>query len=175
MGSKMPSTYTLIASTTVTAASASTIDFSSIPSTYTDLLVRFSVRMNQNLVDSPVYVVLNNDNTVQYTGTNLIGTGSAATSARISDAAAYLGKAPSSNATANTFSNGEFYLPNYTVTQTRQISSYQVAENNATAATLSLYANYYRGGTTAINQLTFFGDANFVTNSSFYLYGIKNS
>ena len=41
-------TYTLISSVTVGAGGASSIDFTSIPSTYTDLLVKISARSTLN-------------------------------------------------------------------------------------------------------------------------------
>ena len=42
----MANTYTLIASNTVGSGGAASISFSSIPSTYTDLLVKISTRDN---------------------------------------------------------------------------------------------------------------------------------
>ena len=44
----MADTYTLISSVTVGAGGASSIDFTSIPATYTDLLVKFSLRTDFN-------------------------------------------------------------------------------------------------------------------------------
>ena len=44
----MANTYTLISSVTVGSGGASSIEFTSIPSTYTDLLLNFSGRSNTN-------------------------------------------------------------------------------------------------------------------------------
>jgi len=104
-------TYFKIAAVEVGAGGSSTIDFSSIPSTYTDLVVKASIRTSTT--DSGIFVYLNNDTTnTNYTTRRLFGNGSTATSASYS--APYWLYTDVSTDTASTFANGEIYLPNYT-------------------------------------------------------------
>mgnify|MGYP003342157445 CR=1 FL=1 len=83
----------------------------------------------------------------------------------------------SANNTANTFSNGELYIPNYTSSSQKFISDDSVRENNATSGIDFLSAGLWTG-TSAINTITlrvYGGSANLVQYSTFYLYGINNS
>ena len=63
----MPNTFTLIASSTVGAGGASSIDFTSIPSTYTDLVIKASLRSDRN-TGSATYLTItfNNDTGSNY-------------------------------------------------------------------------------------------------------------
>jgi hypothetical protein len=75
------STYTPIATYTVTGSSTSTYTFSSIPSTYTDLRVIASVK---NTGGGSMQMQFNSDTASNYSQTLLIGDGSSATSTRAS-------------------------------------------------------------------------------------------
>ena len=172
----MASTYTLISSQ-VLASSAASVTFSSIPATYTDLVLRVSARGDVNAADQ-ITLQINTDTSTNYSATRLFGNGASAGSGVYSTSApSYTGyNLVGSGATANTFSNAEFYIPNYTSSANKPISQFGVEETNATTAYLSTNAILWRG-TSAVNQLvlTSFQSANFISGSSFYLYGIKNS
>jgi hypothetical protein len=173
----MPSTYTRISSN-VLSSSAASVTFSSIPSTYTDLVLRVSTRTTSVDVDgSAVRVNFNGDNSSVYSTTILGGSGSAASSATSADTYgwfSYNGMASAGN-TANTFASGELYIGSYTASQNKQMSSFYVSENNATAANMNSNALLWRN-TAAISSIVLsVGSASFVAGSSFYLYGIKNS
>ena len=58
----MPSTYELIASYTVGAGGAASIDFTSIPATYTDLVLKLSSRTATGGAND-VYIQFNTDST----------------------------------------------------------------------------------------------------------------
>jgi hypothetical protein len=173
----MPSTYTLISSNVLSTTAAS-VTFSAIPSTYTDLVVRYSGRSDSAGTSDRMRIYINGDtSSTLYSGTNLTGNGTAAASGRDSnDTGSILGSLVASTATASTFSNGEIYLPNYLVSANKPYSDFGVTENNATAAAIRLYADLWRN-TAAITsfQLVVNSGSNFVSGSSFYLYGIKNS
>lgn len=172
----MPATYTLIASNTLGSDTAS-ITFSSIPGTYTDLVLRCSVRGTRvsNTVDI-FYAEFNGDTATNYSNTDLTGTGSAAASARASsNTVARLGYIPASTSTADTFSNTEVYIPSYTVAQNKPNSNFGVQENNNATAYIEVNANLWRN-TAAITSIKLLpGNASFKSGSSFFLYGIKNS
>ncbi len=173
----MATTYQLIASATATG-SETTISFTSIPQTYTDLVLRVSYRGSNASAWAGNLTIRPN----AASGTNntyLSGTGAAATSYRVGQWYALIDStstftANSNGNTSNTFSNIEYYIPSYTVSQARQVSGFAVGEQNATTAYMSVTANYY-SSTTAITQLDV-RDLNYMgAGSTFFLYGIKNS
>ena len=175
----MANTYTLINSNTVGSGGAASVTFSSIPATYTDLVLRISARGDDNGATYDGFsLTINSDNASNYSSVRLTGSGSAATSAlttnQTTETWTYISNG--STSTTNTFGNTEYYFPNYTSTSNKVISLFGVSETNATAAYMSTFAGLYRG-TSGITRLSFtpYGSTNFVTGSSFYLYGIKNS
>ena len=173
----MANTYTLISSQVLTSGAA-TVTFSSIPQTYTDLVLKISLRNDSvGVTFSSLLYNLNNNYSSVYSRTYLMGSGAAASSARQSAVAqislqnGYNG--PSS--TASTYGNLEIYIPSYTTSQNKPISNFNVVENNAATAYINVTAGLF-SSTSPITQIIFApsGD-NFVATSSFYLYGIKNS
>ena len=176
----MPVTYQLIASNTLTTSAAS-VTFSAIPNTFTDLVLRCSLRADLAQVEDSLRIIINNDATANYSATWLSGNGSAASSGRDSGAGTAGSRLQhrwlnANSATSNTFSNNEIYFANYLSTGTKVQSQFGTAETNATAVNMAVTASQYRG-TSAISQLTLdiIGGGNFVAGSSFFLYGIKNS
>ena len=174
MGCKVPNTYTLISSVTVGAGGASSIDFTSIPSTYTDLCLKVSARNTG--AENAFRVRINGDSSSIYSARWLLGTGAAASSnSNATQTATFVARHDMSTDTASTFGNAEIYIPNYAGSTAKSLSGDSVTENNATTAYTNLAAGLYTG-TTAISQLTLIPDANsFAQYSTAYLYGIKNS
>ena len=168
------STYTLISSQ-VLGSSAASVTFSSIPSTYKDLVVRCSLRTDRTAATSDaILITLNSDTGTNYSYTSFYGSGTAAGSSTNSLANnAYNPYTDSNTATANTYGSHEFYIPNYAGNKNKPFSSINAMENNTTAAFLFAIANLY-SSTTAISSISFApnGGTNFLTYSSFYLYGI---
>jgi TRAP-type mannitol/chloroaromatic compound transport system substrate-binding protein len=169
----MPNTYTLIASNTVGSGGASSVTFSSIPSTYTDLALRWSSRSTTTGVESAAqYMTFNGVNT-NMAFKRLRGNGATADSYGESTPTLY-GTADAAGATASTFSNGEIYIPNYAGTAYKSWSVDSVTENNATTAIAVFFAGLW-SNTAAITSIGFTTDANFAQYSSFYLYGISKT
>jgi hypothetical protein len=174
--SQLPNTYTLISSNVLTTATAS-VTFSAIPATFTDLVVRFSVRGDQATNISDFTLRFNSDSASNYSETRLLGyNGTNVLSDRLSSQTNIQNiTVNGASSTASTFSNGEIYLPNYTSTANKPISVFDVVENNsATSNQLLADAVLYRNST-AISSATFTANGNFVSGSSFYLYGISKS
>lgn len=168
----MATTYTLIASNTVGSGGASSIDFSSIPNTYTDLKLVYSLR-GTGATTSMSALVSFNGATTNRTWKVLYGQGSSAASTSGSDT--YFSEPPAASATSNTFGNGELYIPNYAGSSYKSANSDSVGENNATTAYQELFAILW-SSTAAINQLTIsLASGNLAQYSTAYLYGIKNS
>ena len=171
----MPDTFVKIASVTIGSGGASSIDFTSIPSTYTDLVVKLSVRTDG--INAPWLLLRFNGNTSSYTQRYVYGTGAAAASTTVGTAN-YMNLAAAINSTsqtANTFASADVYVPNYAGSSNKSVSTDTGQENNATTAYATLAAGLW-SNTAAINQVTFFPETgNFAQYSTAVLYGIKNS
>ena len=64
-------TYQLIASSVASGGAMASAAFGSIPSTYTDLVLRASTRDTQNQVATSVNIKINSDSSALYSETNL--------------------------------------------------------------------------------------------------------
>ena len=156
-----------IASTTVGSGGTATITFSNIPQGYTDLKIVYSTR-DGDTGGSAVYVTFNGLSTNRSMRL-LQGTGSVANSSTWS---LIYGRGNSGDRTANTFSNGEIYIPNYTSSNNKSVSIDSVEENNATGAYAGLTAGLW-SSTAAITSVTLSPSAgNFVQYTTATLYGI---
>jgi len=167
-------TYKAIATTTIGAGGASTIDFSSIPSTYTDLQILVSARgTNASYVNFYVGIKFNNV-TTNLTSRVLLGSGSSAFS--FSDTKIYV-PVSGGNATSNSFGSAQFYIPNYAGSAYKSLLAEGVSETNGTAVDMYLTGGLW-SSTAAINQITLydpFSYHNFAQYSTATLYGISKS
>ena len=169
----MPSpTMTLIQSITVPSGGSASIDFTSIPSTYTDLILKISLRDNRAATGNATKITFNTSGGT-YSGRYIEGTGSTVSSGTDTNGIA---DEVSANSTANTFNNGEIYIPNYAGSNQKSMSSDSVNENNASNANAILYASLWNQ-TAAITSIKLepYVSASFVQYSTAYLYGIRNS
>jgi len=165
-------TFIKIASVTVGSGGSATMSFTSIPSTYTDLVIKVSARGTQSATYA-TYEIKFNGSTTGYYLRQLYGNGSTVTSDQNSTRLAL--DAVGSTATATTFSNNEIYIPNYAGSTNKSVSLDGVTENNATEAWTELYAGLW-SNTNAITSITLeMITGTFVQYSTATLYGIKNS
>ena len=165
-------TYTLINSN-VLSSSAASVTFSSIPATYTDLVLKCSMRGALGGTASSIDFTFNSI-TSDYSKTQVRGDGTTADSFNSSGSSAMVLSTTvnQSGATSNTFSNMEIYIPNYAGSTYKVASIDGATENNATEAYRTAIAGLLQN-TAAITSLTI--TANLVSGSSFYLYGISNA
>lgn len=175
----MPNTMTLIASSTVGAGGAANIDFSSIPSTYTDLLLSYSGRTNNAFNQDWLKLNFNN-NSSSYASKRLSGTGSsvATDSNLLGTTVGFAGTMVGATATSNVFSNGYIYIPNYTSSNNKPWSVDVVNEINATGSeTITTFAAGLWSNSAAINQITLASNSGSTIQqySTAYLYGIIKS
>jgi hypothetical protein len=174
----MATTYTLISSNVLTSTTAS-VTFSSIPATYTDLVLRLSARANGGGNLNSLNVKFNGSTTSIYSNTNLFAYSSSITSDRTTNTTNIpaTDNIPDGSVTANTFSSNELYIPSYTISQNKPTSLFSVIENNSSSNfTWLVYtgAGLYRD-TASISSIALTTGGSFVSGSSFFLYGIKNS
>jgi hypothetical protein len=171
----MATTYTLISSVTVGSGGAATMAFTSIPSTYTDLVLQVSARTDEAGANWSEGRITFNGSSSGYTNRYLVGTGSAVVSGDVGTAYVYGGRGTAAAATANTFGNSFVYIPNYTSSNNKSVSTDEVTENNATAALAFLGAGLW-SNSAAITSITISNNTgNFVQYSTAYLYGISNA
>jgi len=174
----MANTYFPITTTTVGAGGATNVEFTSIPGTYTDLLVSISLRTNDTGNDSgATRMTFNNDTGSNYSFKRIYGDGSAVGTGGTTGAT-YIrvgNNCPSSGNTANTFANVSLYIPNYTSSNNKSTSEDNVGENNTTTAYIQMNAALW-SGTSAITSIKFTAEnANISQYSTFTLYGIKKN
>lgn len=171
-------TYTLISSVTVGSGGAASMSFTSIPATYTDLLVKVSPRFDPSSTNKALLLKFNSDASVSnYTGIQIRGSGSAVISEALSTyAGSYVAEVNANTTTASTFSNVEIYIPNYLSSNKKSMSIDGVMENNATLAFATLNAQLW-DDTSAITSITLnqHTTGNFMQYSTAYLYGISNA
>jgi len=169
----MPNTFSLIAASTVGSGGVTSIDFSSIPSTYTDLCLRVSLRASVSATQGYLNINFNN---VGYAATSRYIQADGSSAISDTNVSGYAGIINGSTATANTFGTADLYIPNYAGSTNISFSVDGGMENNATLSYLNLMALIW-SSTAAINRITIkpAGTQTFVEYSTAYLYGVKNA
>jgi hypothetical protein len=163
------STYTPIATTTLGSAAAS-YTFTSIPSSYTDLVLIVNGLLDSGTAQD-LRVQLNGDGGSNYSATNMYGTGSAAGSFRYTnDTAGILDFYGSFSTTQRAISITSFM--NYSNTTTNKTF---IGRSNRADSGTDAYVNLWRS-TAAINSIYLFCPSrNFAAGSTFTLYGIASA
>ena len=169
----VPSSRRLIASQTLSTTAAS-VTFSSIPTGYRDLVLRWSNRYSTAADYTNVQVTFNGTTTT-YSDTTVAAFAGSSTFSGRRTGQAYIDRiyVAGANTTANTFASAEIYIPNYTVSTNKPLSGFSTVENNSStvniiAATAGLWSN-----TSAITSIGLsVPSGTFDIRSSFYLYGL---
>lgn len=168
----MPTTYEAIATVTVGSGGASSISFSSIPNTYTDLKIVCSVKSTNTTAAWTDIQVRPNGSTTSFSGKTLFGYGT--TVASNSDTNPSAGQ--QSAVGSSIFSNSEVYIPNYNSSTNKSWSTDSTTESNDTSSSIRWLGAYLWSNTAAITSITLASvQHSFDQHSSFTLYGIKNS
>lgn len=164
----MASTYTPIATTTVSGTSTTTVTFSSIPSTYTDLVL---ISNSGSSTASDLNFELNSDQGDKYSWTALGGNGTSAGSTRYSSQT-YSGRLNwyAYQSTSNYSLVNIAHFMNYSNSTTYKTI---LSRSNNSALGTDAVVNLYRS-TSAITQIKLLLASNwyFLSGSTFTLYGI---
>lgn len=176
----MPTTYQLI-SKNVLGANAASVTFSSIPSTYTDLILRINALRNDG--NQIVNIRYNNDGTVSNWGMSMEGTGTVTNSQLVNDWYVNIQGGANMNTDAtsidfNVYSNTEIYIPNYTVARYKPMVTSHAREKNATASAdnnVGGWGHVWANNATISTILVTTPSAQWVAGSVFALYGISKS
>jgi hypothetical protein len=159
-----------IADVTVATPQAN-IEFTSIPSGYTDLKLVVSARSTSSNTFENYILTFNGSSQTGMSARHLFGTGTASGSATYSSGDGSVFSIPA-NVTTNTFGSAEIYIPNYTSSNNKSISIDNVSENNAAAGQQNLQASLW-SNTAAITSIRLaLSGGNYATNSTATLYGI---
>jgi hypothetical protein len=173
----MAITYTAIQNVTIVTAT-NEIEFTSIPSTYTDLVIKWSIRSTENnpFTDQGFRITFNGT-TSGYSNNLLYGNaGSFGAGDNSSQAALQWVYATGATASTYAFSNGEMYIPNYAGSNRKAHLSDSVAENDSAS---NYVLAFTAGRTTITSAITSIklatSTGNWVQHSSAILYGIKKA
>lgn len=164
-----------ISTVTVGNGGVSSISFTGIPQTYTDLVIKLSAR--STIGGGDCTMIFNGSTAAAYTGRLLYSDGTNPAAANNSGQANMswgAGAINRSTTTSNTFANTEVYIPNYTSSSYKPVSTDSVEENNATQAYLELSASIWSNASPIFSvTLTPSSSGNFVQYSTATLYGIR--
>jgi len=170
-------TMTLISTVTVGSGGAASIDLASIPQTFTDLCIVYSLRSAITGTAADNIKIQFNNSTTGYTYRLLYGTGggtgsySQAGSGTPTDGiAAY---ASSSDNTSNTFGSISVYIPNYSGSTYKSVSLDAVTETNGSTAFQNITAGLW-SNTSAITSVKVLSNTgqNMVQYSTASIYGV---
>jgi hypothetical protein len=172
----MANTYIQIGSTvTVGSGGASSIDFASIPSTYTDLVLKVSARSARTGYPVDDIQLQFNGSTTSFTARTLrVLADNSVTSSSETNIGGFISDA---DQTASTFASTEFYIPNYTASAAyKSVSLESVSENNASANTnKNMSAGLWSNNSAITSIKLILSVSTFVQYSTASLYGIKSS
>lgn len=167
----MPATYENIATTTL-GSNQTTVSFTSISGSFTDLILVCNARSATASLSDTYLMTFNGDTANNYSRTRLLGTGSAASSGNRTSAPNidFEGMA-GANAASDVFQIAKVQIQNYSNTTTNKTTLIRGDDsNNYVLATVGLWRS--TSAITSISLATSSG-AQFVTGSTFTLYGIK--
>jgi hypothetical protein len=168
----MANTYSLISSKTVGAGGQSSIEFTSIPGIYTDLIIKTSIRGTGT--GSPNISLDINGVSTGRTTQWIQGSGSTDTAYAFSNAD--IATANTTTQTASIFGNTEIYFANYASANSKGFHSESVQENNNAVATYVEVVGGFWSGTSAITSLKLYiTGQDIAQHSTAYLYGISNA
>jgi hypothetical protein len=174
----MATTCKLIAKSELGSAT-STVTFSSIPGTYTDLFIVVAGRSSSGnaTTANADFMKMALNSTAMSSVRYLYGLGGYSPTADAKGSATSplaVGHLADPNCTSNTFASIEIYIPNYAGTTAKSFSSTGVVEHNGAVAPMAAWAGLYSSVTSAVTSVEFTTNnaANFVSGSSFFLYGI---
>lgn len=177
----LPSSYESIATITVGSGGSAGASFTSIPSTYTHLQLRWIGRASQANTGLGVYMRINNNTGSNYARHWIRGDGSATSaSSTTSGTRIDLGGVPGANSPSGIFGMGIIDILDYTNTNKyKTIRSLQATNQNTTADdNIFLASGFMFANTNAITQIDVVADSSgvgWVEYSHFALYGIKGS
>jgi hypothetical protein len=176
-GHLVTNSYASIATQTVGSGGASSITFSSIPSTYTHLQVRFSWSDSTSGIANS-NLSFNSDSSSNYAWHYLNGDGSSASSGYGLSRGAVLVGQNGGSGNSNKFSTAIVDILDYTNINKNKVTRTLTGYDNNGSGGVFLVSGLYLGGTignssNTITSLTLSPTSNFVQYTTAALYGVK--
>jgi hypothetical protein len=158
----------LISTVTVGAGGTTSIDFTSIPQTFTDLILVMSARTTASSITDGNAGLTFNGSSVGFSGKRMYAYYNGGSAQASDNGNGFFINGAS--ATANTFGSLQITIPNYTSANSKAYSIESVAESNDANLVFSGITSGLWSNSAAITRVTF--AANFVQNCTATLYGI---
>lgn len=169
----MPTPTEIPIATVTLGSAAASYTFSSIPSTYTDLVLVYQTRASSQNVYIDVICQVNSDTGTNYSNTHLTGDGSTAASGRFTNQVKMFFDA--NGAPWNAFwGSGVGHFMNYANTTTNKTMISRAVNAGGTSGGADAVVNLWRS-TSAISSIKVYlnGAYNLDAGSTFTLYGIN--
>jgi len=166
----------LIDTKTAGSGGASYLEFTSIPSTYTDLMCVVSLKSDVSGGYTRIELTFNGS-TTGYSERFMYGIDGNATSGNASSNSKieYIWIPATRSEAVSTFGNCNIYIPNYAVAQSKSVSTDFVTEGNISTSVLDGFNAGLWANNATISSLKITSNSGlFVENSTAYLYGISN-
>lgn len=161
--------------------SSGTITFSSIPSTYTHLQIRYIARSDAATTNRTITIRLNSDSASNYAYHNLYGDGASVTASGANATTGMIQRViPAASATSNVMGVGLIDIHDYaSTTKNKTLRSITGTDCNGIAPSTDWQISLQSGlwvNTNAITSISLISSTgNFTTASTFALYGVKGS
>lgn len=175
----MANTYDLIKEYQIGSGGVSSIEFTSIPATHTDLVLKLSLRTGRSDTTDPVSIWFNGNTTgtsYQYKSIWNPGTGNVDSYSNGGTSNFEIQYATANNSTANFFNNYELYLVDYAGSGNK-LGLFQSIHQQFDSSSYMVIMSYQWANSAAINSIKIqsaYG-VNISQYSSAYLYGIKKN
>lgn len=152
------------------STTAASIEFTSIPQTFTDLVLLFSVRCNHTTTADSQFAF--NGSTSGFNTVILQATFPSKSTFNSGNRAFPI---PGNDATASTFTSSSLYISNYATIGGKMFSVDHTRENNTTAATIEMTAGHWAGTGPITAVRLSVNSGSLIANSTISLYGITRS
>jgi hypothetical protein len=168
----MANTYIALKRVTVGSGGTSSITLSNIPQTYTDLVLKLSLRSARAADEDGLSLTVNSSSS-GYTYRPLMGNGSTTSTASTSFEQPWSGRIVGASAGSNIFSSTDVLIPNYAGSTAKYYLVDSVTEKNSTTAYMTMNA-VRQSSTAAVTSLTLAAvNANLAEYSTVTLYGVE--
>ena len=175
----MANTYQAIATVTVGSGGTSSISFSSIPQTFTDLCILLSLKNPSTTTGEngeDMSFRLNGDTGNNYYSKIFYRTASQGSASTTGTSMTWVGQSNNNaNTMTSTFSNICVYIPNYTSSNAKSISIDSVAEANANTYGFLMTAGLWNNAAAITSMSWTPNSGTFLQYTTATLYGIKKS
>ena len=175
----MANTFYLIKDYQIGSGGVSSIEFTSMPATDTDLVLKLSLRTGRSDTTDPVQLWFNGETTgTNYQYKSMWSTGSTSVDSYVNTGTSNqeIQYATAANSNANFFNNYELYLTDYAGSGNK-LGLYQSVHQQFDSNSYLVVMSYQWANSSAINSIKL--QSSYGTNisqySSAYLYGIKKN